>query len=94
MPQVQVLHQEYADNPDVVVLAMNVGDTNKKAAKYWRDKGYDFRMLHDADKLASEYGVSAFPSSILIGPDGKVLAAQIGSAHSLKGALERSLKDN
>lgn len=91
LPQVQVLHQKYASNPNVVVLAMNVGDENERMASWWKDKKYKFRSLNDADQLAQKYGIKAFPSSILIGPKGNVLEATIGSSYALEGALEKAL---
>eukprot|EP01026_Neomeris_dumetosa_P075455 TRINITY_DN79762_c0_g1_i2.p4 TRINITY_DN79762_c0_g1~~TRINITY_DN79762_c0_g1_i2.p4 ORF type:complete len:104 (-),score=20.83 TRINITY_DN79762_c0_g1_i2:1-312(-) len=81
-------------NPNVVFLAMNVGDDNERMAEWWDDKGYGFPTLNDADDLAQQYGIKAFPSSIIIGPDGKVLKAKVGSLHELESELgkNRSVK--
>lgn len=92
MPAVQVLHEKFADNDRVVILAMNVGDENAKAEKYWADNKFTFPTLHDADELSKAYGIKAFPSSILIGPDGKVVYATVGSAHDVESQLEELLK--
>ena len=92
MPQVQVLHSKYANNPDVVILAMNVGDDNEKMAKWWAEKKYTFPTLNDADELTGAYGVRAFPSAILIGPDGTVLNAIVGAAHDLEDELEKAIE--
>ncbi len=92
MPQVQVLHRKYADNPDVVILAMNVGDENEKMASWWKEKKFGFPTLNDADEAAGKYGIIAFPSSVLIGPDGKVLESSIGSAYTLEKALKKALE--
>ena len=92
MPKVQVLHEKYAKNPNVVILAMNVGDDNDKMAKYWASKKYTFPTLNDADELAKAYGIKAFPSTILIGPDGHVLHASVGSASQFEAQLEKALK--
>ena len=91
MPKVQVLHEKYADNPKVVILAMNVGDDNEKMAKYWADKKYTFPTLNDADELARQYGIKSFPSAILIGPDGMVIHAEVGSASDLEKELQKAL---
>lgn len=92
LPQVQVLHQKYKKNSDVVILAMNVGDDNGAMKKWWEKKKYGFPTLNDADELAKNYGIKAFPSSILIGPDGKVIEATVGSAYSLEPALKKALE--
>lgn len=92
MPSVQVLHEKYQDNPNVVILAMNTMDDNEKMNAWWKKNEYTFPSLHDADDLANEYGVRVFPTSHLIGPDGKVIETQIGSAYVLESALEKALK--
>ena len=93
MPRVQVLHEKYANNPDIVILAMNVGDENDKMTKWWKEKKYTFPSLHDADDLAEKYGIKAFPTTIMIGPDGTVLAAQVGSPTAIEAAIEKALGD-
>ena len=94
LPRVQVLHEKYSKNPNVVILAMNVGDDNDRMKEWWKKKKYGFPTLNDADQLAQEYGIKAFPSSILIGPDGKVMAATVGSCYELEGDLEKALKSS
>ncbi len=92
MPHVQVLHEKYADNPNVVILAMNVGDENERMATWWAEQEYSFPTLNDADELTGQYGIKAFPSTILIGPDGRVLEAIVGSAHDLEEQLTAALE--
>lgn len=91
LPRVQGLHEKYKSNPSVVILAMNVGDENEKMKSWWADKKYSFPTLNDADDMAKTYGIKAFPSSVLIGPDGKVLTAQVGSCYELEGELKKAL---
>ncbi len=91
LPRVEALHRKLADNPKVAILAMNVGDPDEKVAKWWKEKKYGFRTLNDADDLTREYGIKVFPSSVLIGPDGKVIAIRMGSADLLEGVLEKAL---
>lgn len=93
MPQVQELHSKYADDPRVVVLALNVGDGNAKMARYWKERGYTFPALNDADALVEEYGLVAYPTAYLIGPDGRILAFATASAHTLEPQLEKALGD-
>ena len=86
----QVLHDKLKKAKDAVVLALNVGDQNDKVVKYWKEKGYGFPTLQDADSLAGKYGIKAFPSAILIDPEGKVVAAQVGSVTQLESALREA----
>ena len=92
LPRVQGLHEKYAKNPNVVVIAMNVGDDNEKMKQWWNEKKYTFPTLNDADQLAQTYGIQAFPSSVLIGPDGKVIAATVGSCYELEDELRTALE--
>lgn len=91
MPKVQVLHETYADNPNFVLLAMNVGDDNAKMSDWWKEKGYTFTALQDADELAGRYGIKAFPSTIVIGPDGTVIAAAVGSPTQMTSVIDEAL---
>ena len=92
MPKVQALHEKYSDNPDVVILAMNVRDDNQKMAEYWVEKKYTFPTLNDADDLAGQYGIKAYPSTILIGPDGTVILTAVGSVSSIEEKIEKAIE--
>ncbi len=92
MPKVQALHEKYSDNPDFVILAMNVRDDNKKMAEYWAEKKYSFPTLNDADDLARQYGIKAYPSTILIGPDGTVILTAVGSVSSIEEKIEKAIE--
>ncbi len=91
MPKVQVLHRKYANNPNVVILAMNVRDDNKRMAAYWSESGCTFPTLNDADDLAEQFGIKAFPSAVLIGPDGRVIHAAAGSISEFEDDLKKAL---
>ncbi len=92
MPKVQALHEKHANNPDVVILAMNVGDDNERMERYWGENNYTFAALHDADELADRFGIKAFPSVVLIGPDGGVVHVEAGSASDLDETLSEVLE--
>jgi peroxiredoxin len=92
LPDVQVLHEKYADDPNVVILAMNVRDDNERMAAYWAERGYTFPTLNDADDLAEQFGVKAFPSTVIIGPDGRVIHAAVGSISAYEDELKKALE--
>ncbi len=77
------MHEELADRDDVVILAVNGGqDTAEVAQKYWDKSGFDFPAVMDLDgqkaDIAKALGVMAFPTNLVIGPDGKVRFASVG----------------
>lgn len=92
LPKLQKMHEKYADNPNVVILALNVRDENERMARYWADMQYTFPTLNDADELVDKYGIKAYPSAILIGPDGRVLRTAVGSASDLAEDIDTTLK--
>jgi peroxiredoxin len=91
MPKVQVLHEKYEDDPKIAILAMNVGDDNEKMKTWWAEKKYTFPTLNDADDLSKKYGIKAFPSTIVIGPEGTVLLAKVGSPSSFESEIQEAV---
>jgi len=62
-----------------VFLAMNVGDTAKVIRDYWSESGFTFpAMMQDKGEVSTSFGVRAYPSNYLIGPDGRVIWRGVG----------------
>lgn len=73
----------YAANPDISFLMVNltdgVNDTVDSVKKFVEKNGYTFPVLYDTDYSASNaYAVYSIPMTILVGPDGKLLASHTG----------------
>jgi len=66
MPLLDALHQQEG----ISVIAIDVGEDADTVQKYVDRYGYHLDFYLDEDsELASTFGVSAFPTSIFIGPD-------------------------
>lgn len=91
LPHMQDLHDHYAENDIVSILLMNVRDDVQEVRAYLDENRYTFTSLDNADDLVDAYGIRAFPSVILLGPDGIVLHAAAGSSTEVERALERAL---
>lgn len=82
MPSIQKLYEELEDRDDIVILAMNSGaDTKEVVEKYWAKEGFDFPALLDDRGSGSNteaLGAMAFPTNLVVGPDGKVRFASVG----------------
>lgn len=83
MPSVQKLHDELAGRDDVAILALNNGaDTEDVVKNYWDKSGYTFPAVIDvageAGANARSLRAKAFPTNIVVGPDGRVLYASVG----------------
>lgn len=88
MPHVQVLHDRYRDR-GLTLLAISYEEPG--VLRSFCDKnGYSFIVGSDpAKKVVGAYGVRGWPTSVLIGKDGKV--AHVGTPYDLEAAVEKAL---
>lgn len=78
MPDIQELYEEYSKGDEVVILgvaAPNLGkEKNREGiATFLEENGYTYPVLMDeTGEQFSVYGVSAFPTTYMIRPDGNI----------------------
>ena len=78
MPTVEKLHEEYRAQ-GLVVLAVDVGETRETVEKFLKTRNLPYPVIMgDEAGIPAAYGISAFPTFVMIGTDGKVAAHQIG----------------
>lgn len=78
MPLVERLHNDYQAQ-GLVVLAVDVGETRETVEKFLKTKAVPYPVIMgDEAGIPSAYGVSAYPTFVMIGQDGKIAAHQIG----------------
>ena len=78
MPTVEKLNEEYRAQ-GLVVLAVDVGETRETVEKFLKTKNLPYPVIMgDEAGIPAAYGISAFPTFVMIGTDGKVAAHQIG----------------
>lgn len=78
MPDLQKLQEEYKDE-DLLILAVNVGETKEEIEKFIEDNNLTFTILLDEDGIVSNnYGVSSFPSTLAVNKDGEVVVGHVG----------------
>ena len=71
----------YGENEDgVKVLAVNMGEDADAARSFVQSQNLsDLTVLLDKDKsVAQKYGISSIPTTVIIGPDGKVQETFVG----------------
>jgi thiol-disulfide isomerase/thioredoxin len=57
----------------LIVLAVNVDHDGNLAQQFLRDKFVEFKILYDSNgAIARQYDLKDMPTSILIGPDGRI----------------------
>ena len=95
MPDLNELKKEYANNKDVVFIAITF-DKEAAVKKFLQKTTFDFQIIADAIPIIEEYMVEAFPTSIVIGKDGKVVDSKMGGSFNIKEELkvfiEKALK--
>ena len=84
MPEVQALYEKYGNNEgDVIVLGVanpkseeypyNQDVTQPEVEQFLEDGGYTFPVVMDVTgEVFYSYGISAFPTTFMIGADGNV----------------------
>ena len=90
MPMIEGAYRAYA--PDLVVLAVNIGEEPWRVKKFVQDLGLSFEVLMDeANEVQTLYRVRAYPTTYLVDTQGVVRAQHIGllSEAQLEKYLER-----
>lgn len=86
MPSLDVIYRRYRDQ-GVEVLLINVGENSERIKKYVEDR-FEATILMDRHRKATRlYGVTGFPTLLIIDAQGQVLYAKSG----YRGGLEKQL---
>ena len=73
----QTLHELGGGDP--LVIGINVRETASRVRRYVESTGLGFPVVLDPQaELAKRYGVTAFPTTLLIGPDGRIRWRVVG----------------
>jgi len=77
LPSLQTLHEIGGGDP--MVIGVNVRETATLVRRYLASTGLDFPVVLDPKaELARRYGVTAFPTTLLIAPDGQIRWRVVG----------------
>ena len=72
MPSLERLHSRLKDK-SVEVVAVNVGESPERVARFTREVPVTFPILYDRDSTtAKQWKVRGYPSSYVVGPDGRI----------------------
>ncbi len=78
MPDINAYYQAHQKD-SFMVLAVNAGDPQTSAAAFSQSKALAFPVLLDSDlRLLDGMGIHDFPTSIVVGRDGRVKYVQVG----------------
>lgn len=95
LPEVQRLHQDYRDR-GVEVVGVNIEHrVGADPAAMMKRKGATYRLALDGKAVVEAYGITTFPSVVVIDREGKVLHTERGGGQkaweSVRAALDAYL---
>ena len=96
MPHLQDLWSEVTQTrKDVEFIAINLGDEKDVIESYWKEGEFSLRPVQQEGGSVSEaFGVKAYPTNYVVGPDGKVLYRGVGyHEEKVRRALESTARD-
>ncbi|MCM1989918.1 TlpA family protein disulfide reductase [Oceanirhabdus seepicola] len=72
MPHMQTIWEEFGE--EVVVVAVDIGESKETVKKYIDKAGYKFKVLLDEkNDIAGKFGITAVPTSILLDENGNLI---------------------
>lgn len=78
MPDLQKLQDTYKDE-DLLVLAVNVGESKEVAQKFMDENKINLTVLLDKDSsISNSYGLRSFPSTLTVNKKGEIVTGYIG----------------
>jgi thiol-disulfide isomerase/thioredoxin len=78
MPTLEKLHTDYRTQ-GLVILGIDVGEKRETVEKFLMSRHVPYPVIMgDEAGIPAAYGVSAFPTFVMIAPDGKISAHQVG----------------
>lgn len=91
MPELEQLHQQYADQ-GVVVLAINVGEDQDEVAEFMADHDYTLTVLLDTDsRVTDAYDVQGIPHTVVVDREGEM--HYVLSVDDAESTLHRLLEE-
>jgi cytochrome c biogenesis protein CcmG/thiol:disulfide interchange protein DsbE len=90
MPFIQQVYEE-RQGEELVLLAINIGESPSQAAEFMQSYGFSFPVLLDSDAaLAQRYNIQYIPTTFFIDKDGIIKDVRIGAFQS-KAEIESIL---
>lgn len=78
MPDLQKLQDTYKDE-ELLVLAVNVGESKEVVQKFKEDNKLNLTVLLDEDSsIANLYGLRSFPSTLTVNKEGEIVTGYVG----------------
>ena len=91
-PWMNSMQKKY-EKDGLVVVAVNLDQEPELAEEFIAEMGPEFRIEYDSEgELAGKFGVSAMPTSYLIGRDGEIRVRHLGFHDKKRAAFEQEIQ--
>jgi thiol-disulfide isomerase/thioredoxin len=92
MPEFVEMQNKYRER-GLVILAINEDDNSKDRDDYLRRMPVNFPVLVDpGHKVREHLGIEVYPTTILLGPDGRVLSVKVGADPYLSSHVQHMVE--
>lgn len=91
MPELNEVVEKYHNNDEVVFLGFALND-KKKLDTFLKKNPFDYNVIPDSRMIAGDYGVSAYPTHIIVGKDSKVEHVTTGLSPTTVSDVENKIK--
>lgn len=95
MPSIETLYEEFAKDPDFVVLAVSQDSEGRAAVDtYVHQNGYKFTVLLDPEnEVGDAYDVSGIPETFIIDRTGRIVAHHVGPYDWAQPEMREALRE-
>ena len=99
-PHLKELWEKYKDQVVFIGIAQETSENVEENQKEWRkavkEDGMEWTQILNNEgetDVVKLYGISAFPTKILISPEGKILCKLVGGSQDIAGKLAEFVQD-
>lgn len=95
VPAVKRLLETYIENPDIVILGINIGENVKTVKNFAADTRISYTVLYGTPGVKDDYKITSIPAFFIIDRNGNIAKRFSGYAsgmeHDWKQIIEKSL---
>lgn len=91
MPELNDIVADF-ESEGVNFLAIGL-DNPERVNKFLETNAFEYQLLPNGRRVANQFGVTSYPTHLLLNREGKVIFSQVGYFPGLQYALRKRLKD-
>ncbi len=92
IPELNEIVKQYKDNSNVVFLAIAL-DGASELKDFLKTMPFDYHIVPDGRYYAQKYGVTAYPTHVVVGKDGMIKFSTVGLAPNTISWLGKTIKE-